>query len=135
LEQLPVLHPVDGELMWLDIGLVEDEDEGQSSLVQDPVYRRMKSDVNLVGADVPSSDVEHLRTSIQHVAHESARRCRPWCINHIRHAGRHRRSDGFGDDRSGSGPGEDLNLARSIQEDVTMTTGLVRRYHGRSARS
>ena len=40
LEKLPVVHPVDGEFVGLHVGLVEHEDKGESSLVQDPKTRR-----------------------------------------------------------------------------------------------
>ena len=40
LEELPVVHPVDGEFVGLHVGLVEHEDEGESSLVQDSKTRR-----------------------------------------------------------------------------------------------
>jgi hypothetical protein len=39
LEELPVVHPVDCELMRLNVGLVEDENEGKTGFIQDPVER------------------------------------------------------------------------------------------------
>ena len=59
------------------------------------------------------------RTSAQHVAHERTRRRRPRRIDHVGHTGRHGTGDGFGDDRSRSGPGEDLDLAGGVKEDMT----------------
>lgn len=35
LERLKIAHPLDRKVVWLDIGLVEDEDEGEAGLVED----------------------------------------------------------------------------------------------------
>jgi len=79
----------------LSVGLVEDEDEREFGLVEN-------------GAGV------------EHVGHEGCWSCCTRGVDDVGDAGREGGSYGVGDDRAGSGPGEDLDLARSVDEDVAV---------------
>lgn len=63
--------------------------------------------------------MQTLPARVEHVGHERRWRSCSRCIDDIRHYGRNRGCKGICDDSTGSGPSENLDLSRRIQNDIT----------------
>lgn len=88
-----------------NIRLVEDQHERELRLVQDAAC-------------------------IQHIAHKRGRRSGARSVNNIANDSRIRGSNCIGDDATGSGPGEDFNLTRSINDNIAVS-GVFKELKGR----
>ena len=92
---------LDGEFVSLDVDFVECQQHGQPRFVQDAAR-------------------------VQHVAHECDRIRGPRSVDHVADEGGEGGSKGFCDDRPGSRPCEDLDLAGSVDEnDIQVVRSLL----------
>ena len=113
LERFEVLHPFDRKVVWLNISLVEDQYKRELGLVQDTRPSAFHFSVPDVEAnELPPASVEHIR-------HESCRSLSSWSVDDVGHNSRKCGGHGIGYNSSRCGPGENLNLPRSVQNHVT----------------
>ena len=94
LELFEIPHPLHRKRVGLHVRLVENEDKRQLGFVE-------------------------YATRVEHVGHECCGGRRSRCVDDVGHHGWEGRCEGIGDDGSRRGPSEDLNLPRSIQNDIT----------------
>ncbi len=73
--------------------------------------------------------IDSLPAGIEHIRHERRWRCGPRCVNDVRDNGGERGRDGVGDDRPGRTPREDFDLARSVEDDITVLGKVLMRVY------
>lgn len=95
LEGFEICHPFDGKVVWGDVGFVEHEDKGDFGLVED-------------------------RAGVEHVGHEGRWGGGARGVDDVGDHGWVGGREGVGDDRAGGRPGEDLDLAGGVDQDVAM---------------
>ena len=127
LERFEVLHPFHSKVMRLNIGFVEDKNEGQFGFIQNTA----KEDVSMRHASEGDKTSLYTPACVKHVGHERCWGSRARCIDNIGYDGWQRRRDCVRDNGARSRPGENLYLTRSIQDDIANKTPGINQYRER----